>query len=102
MRYEPQTYGGKPYTIRIWQCADYGEHWHSNIEIYICLQGHFTMRVEGINYQLEKDDALFVASNESHGIFCDHPDTLAVVIGFGYTLLGSDYSTMLLIIRFSI
>ena len=80
-----------PYDIRIWQCTDYGHHWHDNTEIYICRQGTMKICIEGTMYELHEDDAIFVASNESHEIFCDRPNTRVVLISFGYTLLGSDY-----------
>ena len=94
MFYEPNIYGGNPYSVRVWQCDNYGAHWHSNIEIYVCLQGQLDIEVEGTDYPLTIDDVLIVASNESHEIICDHPNTAAAVIAFGYNLLGSSHSEM--------
>lgn len=84
----------QPYDIRIWQCTDFARHWHGDTEIYLCLQGCMKISVEGTLYTLHRDDAVFVASNEAHEIFCDDPGTRVVLIAFGYTLLGSDYEKM--------
>lgn len=84
----------KPYDIRIWQCTNFERHWHSNTEIYICLQGQMKICIEGKLYCLHRDDTVFVAGNEAHEIFCDVPDTLVVIITFGYALLGRDYTNM--------
>ena len=81
-----------PYDIRIWQCTDFACHWHSNTEIYLCLQGQLQILVEGTLHTLRKDDALLVAGNEAHEIFCDTPGTHVILIAFGYALLGQDYS----------
>ncbi len=92
--HHPQFAHTDPYDIRIWQCTDFTRHWHSNTEIYICLQGQMKICIEGTMYRLCPDDTVFVASNEAHEIFCDTPDTRVVLIAFGYALLGSDYSNM--------
>ena len=94
MIYEPQIHSRKPYGASIWYCNGYHEHCHSQTEVYICLCGQLTIRVEGIDYPMEKDDTLFVASNESHRIFCDHPDTQVIIFNFGNRLLGSAYSVL--------
>jgi len=80
------------YDIRIWQCTDFARHWHSNTEVYICLQGQMKIDIEGTLYHLNKDDAVFVFGNEAHEIFCNEPNTLVVLIGFGYAVLGNDYN----------
>ena len=90
----PQLAHAKPYDIRIWQCTDFGRHWHSSSEIYICLHGQLQIWVEGTMYRLTADDTVFVASNEAHEIFCDTPNTRVILISFGYDLLGSDYDAL--------
>ena len=94
MIFHTQTYQKKPYIMRVWRCTDYPEHWHSEIEIYICLQGSMRIRVEGVDYHLHGEDVLLIASNELHEIFCDCPDTQAMIIAFGYVLLGKDFDKM--------
>ena len=90
MIHHPQLAHRKPYDIRLWQCTDFHRHWHSNTEVYICLKGQMKIDIEGKLYCLHRDDTVFVASNEAHEIFCDDPDTLVVLIAFGYALLGDD------------
>ena len=87
-------YKKKPYILRVWQCCDYEEHWHSDTEIYICLQGRFCIRVEGVDHILTAGDVLLVAGNESHQIFCRDPNAVAVIIAFGYALLGNNYAAL--------
>lgn len=88
------TYKKKPYIMRVWKCCDYEEHWHSDMEIYICLGGKLCIRVEGEERHLAEDDVLLVAGNESHEIVCDDPHAVAVIIAFGYALLGNEYATL--------
>lgn len=92
--HHPQLAPRKQYDIRIWQCTDFERHWHGDTEIYICLQGQMKICIEGKLYCLNRDDTVFVASNEAHEIFCDVPDTLVVLIAFGYALLGDDYCNL--------
>lgn len=94
MIHHPQLAHLVPYDIRIWQCTDFDQHWHSNTELYICLSGRMKICIEGRMYCLNRDDTVFVASNEAHQIFCDAPDTRVVLIAFGYSLLGNDYSNI--------
>lgn len=94
MIHHPQLAHIRPYDIRIWQCTDFDRHWHSNTELYICLRGQMNIRIEDKQYCLHRDDTVFVASNEAHEIFCDDPDTLVVLIAFGYGLLGDAYSKL--------
>ncbi len=84
--------GKELYDIRIWQCTDFARHWHSNTEVYVCLQGQMKIDIEGTLYHLNKDDVVFVFGNEAHEIYCDVPNTRVVLISFGYEVLGNDYS----------
>ena len=83
------------YDIRIWKCSDFAQHWHSQMDIYICLQGQMKICIEGITYCLNPDDTIFVSSYEAHEIFCDVPDTRVVLIAFGYEFLGNAYNDIL-------
>lgn len=83
-----------PYDVRIWQCTDFGRHWHSSLELYICLQGCMEISIEGRRYVLRQNDTVFVAANEAHEIFCSTPQTHVVLIGFGSQLLGNRYSCL--------
>lgn len=94
MIHHPQLVHMIPYDIRIWQCTDFDRHWHSNTEVYICLQGQMDICIEGTMYHLRQNDTVFVASNEAHEIFCKCPDTRVVLIAFGYALLGDEYGSM--------
>ncbi len=94
MLFHTNTYNKKPYIVRTWRCQDHYEHWHSDMEIYICLQGRFCIRVEGVDHFLETEDVLLVAGNESHEIFCDDPDAVTIIIAFGYALLGNNFATL--------
>jgi len=91
MFHHPQFSRPETYDIRIWQCTDFHRHWHSSTEIYICLQGHLKICIEGTTYPLHQDDTVFVAGNEAHEIFCNCPNTMVVLISFGYDFLGSEY-----------
>jgi len=94
MLYYAQLDYTKMYDIRIWECTDFAQHWHSQTEIYICLQGQMRICIEGIVYCLNQDDVVFVSANEAHEIFCKMPKTLVVLISFGYELLGSNYNNI--------
>ena len=94
MIYHAQLADTELYDIRFWQCTDFAQHWHSQTEVYICLQGQMKICIEGTMYCLNRDDTVFVFGNEAHEIFCNVPDTRVVLIAFGYELLGSDYSNI--------
>ena len=94
MLFHTNTYNKKPYIVRIWRCQDHYEHWHSDMEIYICLQGQFCIRVEGVDHILTAGDVLLVAGNESHEIFCNDPEAVTVIIAFGYALLGNNFAAL--------
>lgn len=94
MLFHTNTYKKKPYIVRVWQCCDYEEHWHSDMEIYICLKGRFCIQVEGKDNFLSANDVLLVAGNESHEIFCDDPEAETVIIAFGYALLGNNFAAL--------
>ena len=94
MIYHPLTAEQKPYDVRIWHCDGFKEHWHSNMDIYVCLQGQLDIRVEGADHHLTPGDTLFVASNEIHEIFCRRTDTYVLLISFGYSLLGQSYGAL--------
>ena len=94
MIYHPLTAEQKPYDVRIWHCDGFKEHWHSNMDIYVCLQGQLDIRVEGADHHLTPGDTLFVASNEIHEIFCQRTDTYVLLISFGYSLLGRNYAAL--------
>lgn len=92
MLHPTQLENTESYDIRIWKCTNFSRHWHSRTEIYICTKGRLKIEIEGIIYNLSRGEGVFVLGNEAHEIFCNTPDTEAVLISFGYELLGSDYS----------
>lgn len=95
MLYHAQLANTELYDIRLWQCTNFAQHWHSKTEIYLCLQGKMKICIEETMYCLNQDDAVFVCANEAHEIFCDVPNTQVVLIAFGYDLLGNDYRKIL-------
>ena len=95
MIYFAQHSNTKLYDVRIWRCTDFAQHWHSGIDIYICLQGQMKICIEGKTYCLHQDDTVFVSAYEAHEIFCDVPDTRVVLIAFGYEFLGNNYNEIL-------
>ena len=94
MIYHAQLTHTKLYDIRLWQCTNFAQHWHSKTEIYICLKGQMKINIEGTMYCLNQNDTVFVSGNEVHEIFCDVADTQVVLIAFGYEILGSSYSNI--------
>ena len=94
MLYYTSFSNAKPYDIRIWDCTSFKKHFHSQTEVYLCLQGEMKILIENTFYTLKENDVVFVFANESHEIFCDNYSTKVIIIGFNHELLGGAYNTI--------
>lgn len=58
-----------PVTVMAGNVIYNGLHWHDHLEIMACLQGSFSIRVEGEVYHLMPGDFLLINGGDSHEIF---------------------------------
>lgn len=94
MLYQPLICGETPYAARIWNCTDYIEHWHSELELVYCVKGKLEIVNSEKRYSLLPDDVLLVASGNAHKIRVLEEGTQLMYLTFGYALLGKTFSLL--------
>ena len=91
MFYEPLVVNNIPYRAYIGKCKSYHRHWHSELELLICLEGQLQVQMEGCQYLLRTGDAIVLPGYEMHMVTAIGEDTRRIAVAFGYTLLGKEY-----------
>lgn len=94
MKYSPMVTNELPYRVHIGKDRGGKLHWHSEMELFISLQGTSQMVVEGQPYCLQAGDALIVPGYAAHSASSADPDNYRVAINFGYSLLKNRYSAI--------
>lgn len=92
MRYEPMITKADPYRAYIWIGKDFGPHWHGEMEVLSCIEGSVQVRVENRQYPLTAGHTLVIPGNEAHSFIKENDHSQIVVLKFGYSLLGSDFT----------
>lgn len=87
MNYRPLVANVLPYRVHAGKDRGGDLHWHSEMELYISLQGTQQMEVEGQTYRLQAGDALIVPGYAAHSASSAIADNYRVAINFGYALL---------------
>ena len=94
MRYFPMITKSESYRSYLWNGRDAGPHWHSELEVLTCLEGSITVCVENRHYPLTSGQVLIIPGNEAHYFIPDGSKYLLMIQKFGYSLLGSDYTSI--------
>lgn len=94
MLYQPLICGETPYEASIWNCTDFLEHWHSELELIYCIKGKMEIVDAGTRYCLHADDVLLIAAGNAHKIRVLEPDTQLMYLIFGYAMLGKKYALL--------
>lgn len=93
--YQPPFIGSVPFHAACYKMDDgFGSHWHGELEIiYLKPQsGCITVIIDGNEYLLSPRDAVFVSATQTHSIHVDESTADVLVIEFGFSLLGNDFS----------
>lgn len=94
MFYEPLVVNNIPYRAFTGPCRSRRLHWHSEIELLICLEGRLQVYTESRLYLLKPGEAIVLPGFESHAVSPMEPNTRRIAIAFGYSLLGSEFSAI--------
>ena len=90
--YQRPLSGDAPYHVRCGPLHSFRMHWHVETELLYVLTGHTEVIVEDETLLLPPHTVLCVGSTEAHEILHTSPDCQALVIEFGYELLGTQYT----------
>ena len=91
MFYEPLVVNNIPYRAYIGICKNYRRHWHSELELLICLEGQLQVQTESSQFTLHPGDAIFLPGYEMHMVTSVSEDTRRIAVAFGYALLGKEF-----------
>ena len=69
-------------------------HWHNEIEIVYCLEGSFTVTINGISYAVTTGQTVFVGSAELHEYTGGTSETKILVIEIGEVLLKKNFQNL--------
>ena len=94
MLYEPLVVNNIPYRAFTGACRTRRLHWHSEIELLICLEGGLQVYTETQEYHLTPGEAVVLPGYEIHAVSPLVPNTRRIAIAFGYSLLGSEFSAI--------
>lgn len=94
MFYEPLIINETPYFVYTGQCRPYPQHWHSELELHICLQGTMVVALEDQQITLSPGEALIIPGYAAHAIPKADAQIQRITIMFGYALLGNEYKSI--------
>lgn len=94
MTYMPIIVKDIPYTVHIGRDAKGYPHWHSEMELLICLSGNMSVDLENQQYELQEGDALILPGYITHSARSDCMTSWRVAVNFGYGLLKSGYPSI--------
>ena len=92
MFYQPLLIGNEPYSVETVTFSPFGAHWHNEIEIIRCLSGRFKAKIDGCEYNVDKDQIIFIASAESHEYYDCEPGAKIQCVELGAMFLGNDFN----------
>jgi len=94
MVYEPLITHNIPYYAYTWVGKDFGPHWHSEMEVMSCIDGEILVKTDEREFLLTGGHTLFLPGNEPHRFEHRRENTQVMILKFGYSLLGSDFSKL--------
>ncbi len=91
--YEIPSTGIVPFRASYKSHRDFGDHWHSELEIFYLMSGSgsLTVFVEGNPYCLSERDMLIVPSTAVHRIEVSDKENKVLRLDIGYPLLGENF-----------
>lgn len=94
MLYQPLITGDIPYRTYFGRDGHGGWHWHSEMELILCLRGTMQIELEDCVFSLNAGDALILPGCCAHSSSRLCEDQLRVAIVFGYALLRKEFSAI--------
>ena len=94
MFYQPLIAGETPYRVFLGRDGTGGWHWHSEMELVICLRGTMKMELEDRAFHLNAGDALILPGCCAHSSSRQSEDQWRVAIVFGYGLLRKQFASI--------
>lgn len=94
MFYEPLIVNNIPYRAYVGKCKSCRRHWHSELELLICLEGKLLVSTETGQLSLSAGDAAILPGYEGHAVSSESADTRRIAIAFGYALLGGEFQAI--------
>ena len=94
MIFEPLIAHSIPYYAYLWTGADFGPHWHAEMEVMHCIEGKINVVTEERTYLLTPGITLFLCGNEPHSFRTEGESSRLMILKFGYSLLGSRFSQL--------
>ena len=94
MFYQPLVVKEIPYRTHLGQDGRGGWHWHSEMELVICLRGTMQLELEDQVFVLQAGDALILPGCCAHSSSRQSEDQWRLAIVFGYGLLGKQFSAV--------
>lgn len=91
MFYQPLIIHDLLYRVHVGQDTIEYQHWHSEMELLICLSGHLWVDVEDRRYRLQPGDALILPGYVAHSTRTEGDSPCRIALNFGYALLKSGY-----------
>ena len=68
-------------------------HWHNDCELLYINNGMLDVMVDGVLYNLQKGDSLFIESKKIHNMHATKPNTITTIIIFDYDLIKNMFNS---------
>lgn len=94
MYYQPLITGEVPYRTFVGRDGTGGWHWHSEMELILCLKGQMQLETEDRVFQLNAGDALILPGCCAHSSSRKSEDQWRAAVVFGYGLLRKQYGSI--------
>lgn len=94
MHYQPLIVQDTPYRAHIGRDTVGYLHWHSEMELLICLSGYLWVDAEDRQFTLREGDALVLPGYVAHSAHSDCAAAWRVAVNFGYGLLKKGYPSV--------
>lgn len=94
MYYQPLIAGEIPYRVFLGRDGTGGWHWHSEMELIVCLQGKMRLQLEDQEFYLNAGDSLVLPGCCAHSSICESEDQWRLAIVFGYGLLRKQFAAI--------
>lgn len=94
MYYQPLITGDVPYRTFVGRDGLGGWHWHSEMELILCLKGKMQLETEDRVFALSAGDALILPGCCAHSSSRKTEDQWRAAIVFGYSLLRKQFTSI--------
>lgn len=94
MYYQPLIVNEIPYRTHVGRDGLGGWHWHSEMELILCLKGKMQLETEDRVFQLSAGDALILPGCCAHSSSRKTEDQWRAAVVFGYSLLRKQYGSI--------